>query len=141
MLNFAPYSPRTARKNYNAVPDRPPAEAGARRSRRPGHELPQQAQTIESVSGHTYIRKRISLTFFVKKLILWSEGLSQCFLSDPTLFICRAVTFFNEIDLHPHNSYYLRNTVKLIRRSSSIINKFIYPISPRDIKQKAPLNR
>jgi hypothetical protein len=32
--------------------------------------LPQQAQTIESVSGHTYIRKRISLTFFVKKLIL-----------------------------------------------------------------------
>jgi hypothetical protein len=32
-------------------------------------------QTIESISGHTYIRKRISLTFFVKKLILWSEGL------------------------------------------------------------------
>jgi len=32
--------------------------------------LPQQAQTIESISGHTYIRKRISLNFFVKKLIL-----------------------------------------------------------------------
>ena len=24
-----------------------------------GHELPQQAQIIESISGHTYIRKRI----------------------------------------------------------------------------------
>jgi len=35
--------------------------------------LPQQAQTIESISGHTYIRKRISLTSFVKKLILWYE--------------------------------------------------------------------
>src|ERR1700733_3467968 len=103
--------------------------------------LPQQAQTIESISGHTYIRKRISLTFFVKKLILWSEGLLQCFLSDPTLFICRAVTFLNEINLPPHNSYYLRNTVKLIRRSSSIINKYIYPISPRDVKQKAPAER
>ena len=34
--------------------------------------LPQQAQTIESISGHTYIRKRISLTFLVKKLL--SEG-------------------------------------------------------------------
>ena len=33
--------------------------------------LPQQAQTIESISGHTYIRKRISLTLFVKRLILW----------------------------------------------------------------------
>jgi len=32
--------------------------------------LPQQAQTQELISGHTYIRKRISLTFFVKKLIL-----------------------------------------------------------------------
>ena len=39
MLNFAPHSPRAARKNYNAVPDRPPAEAGARRPRRPGHEI------------------------------------------------------------------------------------------------------
>ena len=84
--------------------------------------LPQQAQTIESISGHTYIRKRISLTFFVKKLILWSKGLFQPFLSDATLFIYRAVTFFNEINLHPYNSYYLRNTIKLIYRSSSIIN-------------------
>ncbi len=33
--------------------------------------LPQQAQTIESVSGHTYICKRISLTLLVKRLILW----------------------------------------------------------------------
>src|SRR6266571_4791546 len=102
--------------------------------------LPQQAQTIESVSGHTYIRKRISLTFLVKKLILWSEGLSQDFLSGPTCFVCRAVTFFNEIDLHLHNSYYLRNTIKLIRRSSSIIDQYIYPISSRDVKQKAPPN-
>ena len=39
MLNFAPHSLRAARKNYNAVPDRPPAEAGARRPRRPGHEI------------------------------------------------------------------------------------------------------
>ena len=45
-----------------------------------------------------------------------------------------AVTFFNKIDLHPYNSYYLKNTIKLIRKSSSIINKYIYPISPRDIK-------
>jgi len=100
--------------------------------------LPQQAQTIESISGHTYIRKRISLTFFVKKLILWSERLCQRFLSDAAYFVCRAVTFFNEINLHPHSSYYLRNTVKLIRRSSSIIDEYIYPISPRDVKQKAP---
>jgi len=100
--------------------------------------LPQQAQTIESISGHTYIRKRISLTFFVKKLILWSERLCQRFLSDATYFVYRAVTFFNEINLHPHSSYYLRNTVKLIRRSSSIIDEYIYPISPRDVKQKAP---
>ena len=68
--------------------------------------LPQQAQTIESISGHTYIRKRISLTLFIKRLILWSEGLSQDLLSDPTYFVCRAVTFFNKIDLHPYNSYY-----------------------------------
>ena len=39
MLNFALYSPRAARKNYNAVPDRPLAEAGAQRPRRPGHEI------------------------------------------------------------------------------------------------------
>jgi hypothetical protein len=95
--------------------------------------LPQQAQTIESVSGHTYIRKRISLTFFVKKLILWSEGLSQCFLSDPALFVCKAITFFNEIDLHPHNSYHPRNTIKLIRRSSSIIDEYIYSVRLHDI--------
>ena len=85
-------------------------------------DLPQQAQTIELISGHTYIRKRISLTFFIKKLILWSKRLLQGFLGDLTCFIYRAVTFFNEINLPPHNSYYLRNTVKLICRSSSIIN-------------------
>jgi len=96
-------------------------------------DLPQQAQTIESISGHTYIRKRISLTFFVKKLILWSERLSQGFLGDPTCFVCRAVTFFNEINLPPHNSYHLRNTVKLIRRSSSIIDKYIYSVRLYDI--------
>jgi hypothetical protein len=33
-------------------------------------DLSQQAQTIESISGHTYIRKRVSLNFFVEKLIL-----------------------------------------------------------------------
>ena len=44
------------------------------------------------------------------------------------------VPFFNEINLHPYSSYYLRNTVKLIRRSSSIIDKYIYPISPCNIK-------
>ena len=37
--------------------------------------LPQQAQTIELISRHTYIRKRISLTLFIKRLILWSKGL------------------------------------------------------------------
>ena len=91
--------------------------------------LPQQGQTVESISGRTYIRKRISLTFFVKKLILWSEGLSRDLLSDPTYFIYRAVTFFNGIDLHPHNSYYFGNIIKLIRRSGFIIDKllgFIY---------------
>jgi len=95
--------------------------------------LPQQAQTIESISGHTYIRKRISLTFFVKKLILWSERLSQGFLGKLTCFVCRVVTFFNEIDLHLYNSYHLRNTVKLICRSSSIIDKYIYSVSLHDI--------
>ena len=88
---------------------------------------------VESISGHTYIRKRISLTFFVKKLILWSEGLSQGLLGNPTCFIYRAVTFFNEINLHPHNSYYLRNTIKLIRRSSSIIDEYIYLVRLYDI--------
>ena len=38
-------------------------------------DLPQQAQTIESISGYTYIRKQISLTLLVKRLILWFEGL------------------------------------------------------------------
>ena len=102
--------------------------------------LPQQAQTMESISGHTYTRKRILLTLFVKRLILWSEGLSQGLLGNLTCFVCKAVTFFNEIDLHPYNSYYLRNTIKLIRRSSSIIDEYIYPISPRDVKQKTPPN-
>ena len=48
-------------------------------------------------------------------------------------FVCRAVTFFNEIDLHPHNSYHLRNTIKLIRRSSSIIDEYIYSVRLHDI--------
>jgi hypothetical protein len=117
-----------------------PREAAAAADWLISTHLPQQAQTIESISGHTYIRKRISLTFFVKKLILWSERLFQHFLSDPTLFICGAVTFLNKINLTPHNSYYLINTVKLIRRSSSIIDQYIYPITPRDVKQKAPPN-
>ena len=88
-----------------------------------------------------YIRKRISLTLFVKRLILWSEGLSQGLLGDPTCFVYKTVTFFNKIDLYPHNSYYLINTIKLTCRSSSIINKYIYPISLRDVKQKVLLNR
>jgi hypothetical protein len=87
--------------------------------------LPQQAQTVESISGHTYIRKRISLTFFVKKLILWSEGLFQTLLSDATYFVYRAVTFFNEINLHPYSSYFLRSIIKLICRTSSIIDQLL----------------
>ena len=102
--------------------------------------LPQQAQTIESISGHTYIRKRILLTLFVKRLILWSEGLSQYLLSDATYFVCRVVTFFNEINLHPHNSYYLRNTIKSICKSSSIIDEYIYSVRLHDIWWKAPPN-
>ena len=51
-----------------------------------------------------------------------SEGLSQGFLGGPTCFIYRAVTFFNKINLYLHNSYRLRNTIKLICRSGSIIN-------------------
>ena len=43
-------------------------------------QVGQRAQTIESISGHTYIRKRISLTFFVIKLILWFKGLCQYLL-------------------------------------------------------------
>ena len=96
--------------------------------------LPQQTQTIESISGHTYIRKRISLTLFVKRLILQSKGLLKGLLGNLTYFIYRAVTFLNKIKLHPYNSYYLRNTIKLIRGNSSIINKYIYPISPSNIK-------
>jgi len=83
--------------------------------------LPQQPQTVESISGLTYIRKRISLTIFVKM----AERLSQRFLSDATYSVYRAVTFFNKINLHPYNSYYLRNTIKLIYRSSSIIDKLL----------------
>jgi hypothetical protein len=90
------------------------------------------AQTIESISGHTYIRKRISLIFFVKKLILWSEGLFQRLLSDATCFVCRAVTFVNKINLYFHNNY-LRNAVKLIRGSSSIIDEYIYSVRLHDI--------
>jgi len=88
---------------------------------------------IELISGYTYIRKRISLTFFIKKLILWSKRLFQTLLSNATYFIYRAVTFFNEINLHSYNSYYLRNTTKLIRRSSSIINEYIYSVRLHDI--------
>ena len=43
--------------------------------------LPQQAQTIESISGHTYIRKRISLTFFVKKLFLYPDESTEDFIA------------------------------------------------------------
>ena len=87
--------------------------------------LPQQAQTIESISGLTYIRKRISLTFFVKKLILWSERLFQTLLSDATCFVCRAVTFFNKIV----KAIYIRSRavyrLKIIARTSSIIDQLL----------------
>ena len=59
-------------------------------------QLPQQAQTIESISGHTYIRKRISLTLLVKRLILWSEGLSQGLLGGPALFKYNASHLFQQ---------------------------------------------
>jgi len=39
----------------------------------------------------------------------------------------------NKINLYPYNSYYLRNTVKLIRRSSFIIDKYIYSVRLHDI--------
>src|SRR6266436_8417612 len=87
--------------------------------------LPQQAQTVESISGLTYIRKRISLTFFVKKLILWSKRLSQHLLSDATYFIYRVVTFFNEIV----KAIYIRSRaiyrLKIIARTSSIIDRLL----------------
>src|ERR1700722_14167861 len=87
--------------------------------------LPQKAQTIESISGHTYIRKRISLTFFVKKLILWAERLSQTLLSDATCFICRAVTFFNEIIKTIHVRSRAVYRLKIIARTSSIIDRLL----------------
>ena len=87
--------------------------------------LPQQVQTIESISGLTYIRKRISLTFFVKKLILWSERLSQGFLGDPTCFVCRAVTFFNEIVKATHIRSGAAYKLKIIARTSSIIDQLL----------------
>ncbi len=34
----------------------------------------QEVLTIESIREHTYIYERISLTFFMKKFILWSKG-------------------------------------------------------------------
>ena len=80
-----------------------------------------------------YIRKRISLAFFVKKLILWSEGLSQILLSVSSKFVYRAVTFFNETDLHPYNRYYLENTVILIRGTSSIIDEYSYSVRLHDV--------
>ena len=55
-----------------------------------------------------------------KHRAVWSEELSRGLLGDATYFVCGAVAFLNEIDPPPHNSYHLRNTVKLIRRSSSI---------------------
>jgi len=83
----------------------------------------------------------VDICIFVKKLILWSKRLLQTLLSYATCFIYRAAAFFNKINLYPHSSYYLRNTVKLIFRSSFIIEEYLYPINLRDVKQKAPLNR
>jgi len=88
-------------------------------------DLPQQAQTVESISGHTYIRKRISLTFFVKKLILWSEGLSHDLLSDATYFVCKAVTFFNKIVKATHVGSRATYRLKIIARTSSIIDELL----------------
>ena len=39
--------------------------------------------------------------------------------------MCRTVAFFNEVGLHPHNSYYFRNTIKSIRRASSVIDQLL----------------
>jgi len=80
---------------------------------------------IESISGRTYIRKRISLTFFVKKLILWSEGLSHDLLGDTTYFVYRAVTFFNEIVKATYVRSRAACRLKIIARTSSIIDELL----------------
>ena len=84
-----------------------------------GGWLPQKAQTIESISGHTYIRKRVSLTFFIKKLILWSEGLFQTLLSDATYFVYRAV---NIIHKQPGTTSILAPHQDATRSSTTIYN-------------------
>jgi len=79
--------------------------------------------------GATLIRDRRRLDGSYVDEPSQSEGLSRDLLSDPTYFICRAVAFFNGINLHPHNSYYFGNIIKIIRRSSFIIDEllgFIY---------------
>ena len=56
---------------------------------------------------------------------VWSKRLCQHFLSDAAYFICRVVTFFNEII----KAAYLRSKaaykLKIIARTSSIINHLL----------------
>ena len=55
-------------------------------------------------------------------------------LSGETYFVYREVTLFNEVNLHLHNRYYLESTVILIRRTSSIIDEYIYSVRLHDVK-------
>jgi len=64
---------------------------------------------------------------FDKKLILqvWSEGLFQTLLSDATYFICRAVTFFNEIVKATHVRPRAACKLKIIARARSTNDGFL----------------
>src|SRR5258708_34706497 len=75
--------------------------------------------------GRTCVRKRISLTFLAKKLILWYEGLSQTLLSDATYFVYRAVTFFNEIIKATRVRSRPVYRLKIIARARSINDGFL----------------
>ena len=55
-------------------------------------------------------------------------------LSGETYFVYREVTLFNEVNIHLHNRYYLESTVILIRRTSSIIDEYIYSVRLHDVK-------
>ena len=88
-------------------------------------ELPQQSQTVESISGHPYIRTRISLTFFVKKLILWSEGLSLILLSASSKVVWELYIIFNEIVKATHVRSRAAYRLKIITGARSINDQFL----------------
>ena len=67
----------------------------------------------------------ISLTFFIKKLILQFKGLSQNLLGDIIYFIYKVVTFFNKIFKAIYIKFKAVYRLKIIIITSFIINKLL----------------